>query len=740
MEQKISEWEFLEERERKRRRRERWVLLSVFLAWVGLTYWEHSYVRSSSTTPLIPNELFIFGLINLNILLLVFLLFLVFRNLVKLLFEPKSSIRWSHLGRKLVFAFLALILLPTLLLFGIAARYVTHSIDSWFNERIESSQEKALEIARTFYRERSNEILRKGREIAQSLKPVDFETLPTQMKGVREQRGLDAVMILSRDGTVLFQESGLEKVEEPVWSDELKNRAEERNGEVAILDSEDREIVEAIVPVRMNGRTEGWVRIQSIIPPNISAPLAEISTAYEEYKQLQLHKSPIKQGYIVTLLLVTLLILFASTWFGFYVARGITMPIQQLAEGTRKIASGELDVSLETSSEDEVGTLVRSFNQMARELKEKQTEIENANRGLRESNEELERRQHLMETILSHIGTGVIAFREGGELIVFNESAQHLMNLSSNEVLEKRFQVALPSIYQNVLEQMMEEAKKRGLNPLIRQVELSHNGQGKTLLVSLSELKPKGADRLGWVVVFEDLTELIHAQRAAAWREVARYVAHEIKNPLTPIQLSAQRLRRRYLARLESPEVLDSCTDTIIQQVDELKRLVDQFSQFARLPQAVLSTHDLNEIIKEVVPLYKEGHRELHFRLELDPELPPLELDEGQMRQVLINLLENAVAATEAGGEITIRTTLSSDAVRLEIRDTGCGIDPEFQERLFEPYFSTKKGGSGLGLAMVQRVVQEHKARIWVEENVPKGSVFIIEFPSEPSSLLAVGV
>ncbi|MBI4209394.1 MAG: HAMP domain-containing protein [Deltaproteobacteria bacterium] len=606
-----SAWQYLEEQDRRRRRQERWILVLVLLVWSALTYTEFYYFGRTATAPPIPNELFIFGLINLNILLLVFLLFLIFRNLVKLLFEPKSSVRWGGLSRKLGIAFLSVTLLPTLLLFGIASRYVTQSIDSWFSEKIETSQENALQVVRSYYADRSQSALllirEVGREMGESQASGPIQDLQNRFN-------LEGLAVLSSEGKVLEK-----KVLGDAWmrnppEKEFLSRARENRGEVRVIRFGEQDVIEAVAPVKILEAETGWVWSWSLIPASLSKEMEQISTAFEDYQRLEMHKNPIKQGYIFTLLLVTLAVLFASIWFGIYVARGMTRPLQQLAEGTRKIAAGDWDVSLESASNDEMGTLVKSFNRMVGELKEK--------------------RDELMQT-----------------------------------------------------------------------------------------------------------------QKIAAWQEVARHVAHEIKNPLTPIQLSAQRLRRRYLGQFREDAIFDNCTETIIQQVDELKRLVDQFAQFARLPKPILMEADLNEIIREIVPIYQEGHKEIQFDLQLSADLPLLQLDREQIHRVLINLLENAVAAMEGAGKIALGTSFSLDSVRLEVRDTGAGIDPIHRDRIFEPYFSTKVSGTGLGLAIVHRIVQDHKAKIRVEASLPQGTVFILEFPRvisqseemQPRTLYKVG-
>jgi len=441
---------------------------------------------------------------------------------------------------------------------------------------------------------------------------------------------------------------------------------------------------------------------------------------------------------------VTIVVLFSATWFGFYLARGITVPIQRLAEGTRAVAHGDLDHRIEGEGEDEIGTLVTAFNRMTAELKTSRTELES--------------RRRYLETLLANITAGVVSADAEGRITTMNRAAEALLGMSAAASVGRCIDDAFAGDgYADVRELAAElhagvpaprglppplAPNEAGGGPVERQLKLTRDGREVAVLLTGTRLMTEDGGPRGLVLFFEDVSHLLRVQRMEAWREVARRIAHEIKNPLTPIQLSAQRLRRRYAARL-GPEgaVFDECTRTIIQQVDELKALVNEFSTFARLPAAAHAPQDLNRLVEEALVLFREGHREITFTFDPAPELPELELDREGIKRALLNLLDNAVAACAearrrepAAGEparveLVTRHDEGLDVVRLEIADDGAGMTPEVKARLFEPYFSTKPDGTGLGLAIVSVIVADHNGFIRVRDNLPRGSRLVMEFP-----------
>ncbi|MGI9592276.1 MAG: sensor histidine kinase, partial [Myxococcota bacterium] len=447
----------------------------------------------------------------------------------------------------------------------------------------------------------------------------------------------------------------------------------------------------------------------------------------------------IRSAYLLELLLAAAVVLMLALWMGFRLAKGVTGPIRALAEGTAEVARGNLDVTVKASTDDEVGLLVDSFNQMIRDLRE-------ARGSLERSATELERRRRYMEIVLGTVGVGVVSVDAEGRISTINPSAQRFLCIPAGTGLlgQKLAEVADRSELIEVIEELSLALRPGVRESIRRQVQVPLEDDVATLFVTLTVLHDEAGEVLGTVVVFDDYTQLVKVQRMAAWREVARRIAHEIKNPLTPIQLSAQRLRRRFAGHFHEDssdeKVFDECVDAITSQVDTLKLLVDEFQNFARLPSAESVPDDLNRIVAEAVARYV-GTEGVEFESELDPELPTVEIDPEQMGRVLTNLIDNAVAAVRrrleaegegATGRVSLRSAYDTllQSVRLEVADDGVGIPQRERRRVFEPYFSTKDHGTGLGLAIVSRIVSDHHGYIRVQENEPRGARFVLELPA----------
>jgi two-component system nitrogen regulation sensor histidine kinase NtrY len=451
-----------------------------------------------------------------------------------------------------------------------------------------------------------------------------------------------------------------------------------------------------------------------------------ISKTSEEYKQLTLLKTPIKFGYIITLFIVMLLIIFSATWFGIYLAKGITVPIQDLAEATRKIAQGDLNHQIAIVADDEIGVLVDSFNQMTRDLKR-------SNQGLEQANLDLEQRRKYMETILRNVAAGVISVDKNGVITTINRAAERMIGIRTEKVLNRRYAEVLIPEHLILAEDVLREMREQGEGFVEKQIDLILPERALTVLMTITVIHDDEGNDMGMVIVFEDLSELQKAERAAAWREVARRMAHEIKNPLTPVQLSAQRLQKKYGDHLGKDDtVFHECTQTIIDQVEVLKNLVNEFSRYARLPVTHLQLNDLNEVIRDPVILFQDAHKGIHFDFRPAPEIPHLMLDPEQIRRVMVNLLDNAVAAVDReNGRIEITTSFTREGrkAKVEVADNGCGVSPGYKVKMFEPYFSTKRTGTGLGLAIVNSIIADHHGSVSVADNRPRGTVVAFELP-----------
>ena len=716
--------------EAKRRKREGLVILVTTLMVLAFAVFEMQLPAAPPEYAL-GNNIAFFLLINVNIILLALLIFLVVRNLIKLVFERKRNILGSRLRVRLVLAFVALSLVPTLLLFVIAGGLVTRSFERWFDLQVENALQGSLEIGQTYYQNSANNALFYARQLSQRMTREGlFEShrlgeLKDFIQSKQREYNLGTVELFAPDYRSLVVAFN-EQVPTGVTikpENEFLNRAL-RGLEVTRTQAfGEGDIIRGGVPIySADKRVLGVVVVDYYVPKSITKRALQISRSYEEYKQLMFLKAPLKNSYILTLLLITLVIIFAATWCGLYLAKGITVPIQKLAEGTHEVAHGNWDYQIESGKDDEIGTLVESFNQMTRDLKQ--------------INLELEQRKRFVETLLANITAGVIAVDPAGTITTWNKAAEEMLGVRAAGVLGKNQEELFREGQLQEMRDILENVKDR--ESVERQIKIPLPDQLLTVVVTAATLRDDDGKTLGVMIFIEDITQIQKVQRMEAWREVARRIAHEIKNPLTPIQLSAERLRKRYAKALEgNGAILDKCTATIIQQVGELKNLVNEFSHFARLPAAHLTPNDLNEIVQEALFLFKEGHNHIHFLFD-NGEIPPLELDREQIKRVVMNLLDNAVAAVADHGEIKIATSYdpSRGVVYLEVADNGCGVAPEVRARIYEPYFSTKKNGTGLGLTIVSQIIEDHRGYIRVRPNEPRGAKFIIEFPAQTESRL----
>lgn len=726
-----------------RKRRREWLLILVVVTLVVLfSRFETELFQFTSSIPL-SNTVLVLALINLNILLIILFLFLIFRNLFKLIIERRRGVPGARLRSKLVLSFVAFSLVPTLVLFFVSAGFISTTIENWFNTQIETSLQESLEVAQTYYRNSAANALYYAEQLSTSIKDnklLNEKNLP-QLEALiiqkQKEYNLGIVEVFSATYEELVRASNPHIPAAEFTNPDSDAIREALQGQriTRITPIGKADLIRGIVPIYSNWNPDdivGTVVVNYYVPYSLVSKMKEISVSYEQYKGTKFLKNKIQKGYVIVLLLIALVIIFLATWFGFYLARGITGPLQDLAEATGKVAAGDLEIQLETQSDDEVGALVTSFNKMTQDLRGHQHALRETNIELSSSNLELEQRRRYMEIVLSNVTAGVISINKAGAITTINKSATRLLRIKPHNIIGRNFREVVGSGYLPVIKDFLRELVSSGKDSIRKQLTLQIQEQRLTLLVNMTTLRDENSEFMGTVVVFDDLTQLLKAQRMAAWREVARRIAHEIKNPLTPVQLSAQRLRRRYLDRFSKDDtVFDECTRMIITQVDELKTLVNEFSSFARMPASNPAPNDLNDIITETLVLYQGGHKDIAFDFRQDPKVPIFNLDREQMKRTLINLLDNAIYAMSGQGSIDLETQFnpSLQMVTFTVSDTGTGISAEDKLRLFEPYFSTKKSGTGLGLAIVATIISDHNGYIRVKDNLPCGTRFIVELP-----------
>ena len=730
-----------------RHKRREWVLLVFAVLLLAIIpQLESRLVELTSQLP-ISNSIIALAVINLNILLVLLFLFLIFRNIFKLILERRRGVPGAKLRSKLVGAFIALSLVPTMLLFFVSAGFISNSIDNWFNNQVEKALDESLDVAQTYYRNSEANALYYADQLSTRIKDgklLNEENLPQLKQLIKEKQGeynLGIVEVFSatQEEIVRVANPKLPIIEiTSATSDPVREGLQGiRFSQITPVGQAD--LIRGIVPVQSNWDPNdivGVVVVNYYVPYSLINKMKEISSSVDQYKLTKSVKGQIQQSYVIVLLLIALIIIFLATWFGFHLARSITVPIQELATATTKVASGNLDIQLQTRSTDEIGTLVNAFNKMTADLRQGRIEVVSANQELQNSNLELDRRRDYMEIVLANVTAGVISIDRSGHLTTINKSAENLLHFNAEKMLGKDFREVIPGSYMPQIMELLKDLFYSERGTVRQQVTIPIGNEKYTLMLNLTTLRDKQNNFLGTVIVFDDLTQLYKAQRMAAWREVARRIAHEIKNPLTPIQLSAQRLRKRYLKNFaDDDHVFDDCTKMISDQVDELKNLVNEFSSFARMPATKPSINNLNEVITECLTLYKEAHKDISFQLSLDQHLPNTKFDREQIRRVIINLLENSVAAISGIGTIQLESIYNQELqiITLTVADSGCGIPSDDKARLFEPYFSTKKTGTGLGLAIVSTIIADHNGYIRVRDNSPQGSIFIIELPATDS-------
>jgi len=724
-----------------RRKREGIIIVAIIFIVAFLTFLESRIIKFGTDIP-VSNTVLMFILININLLLLILLIFLVFRNLFKLLYDRKKKAVGAKLRTKLVIAFGTLTLLPTIILFFFSISFITTSIEFWFNVPVEQALENSLDVGRYYYDQIKDNnrfyLERISYQINSKklLDPLKINSLSQYLVVVQRSFNINAIELYN---------SGFERVSfalapeleniplDTITPDNIQKNMSPENIRIITEKISRGELVRIIgtVPFGVQpNEANGYIVLTSLISNHLSNKMKSISLGFEEYQQIKLYKKPIQISYYILLSIVALLVLFCAIWFGFYLAKSITIPIMELAEGTRRVAEGDLGFSIDIKADDEIGSLVNSFNKMTKDLRTGREQLELSAQMLGLQNIEIEERRRYMEIVLKNISTGVITLDADGIITTINKSAEKMLSLEPDEIIGKSYKELLKDQHLSLAGEIMESLSISKDNAVELPLSLSIGERRRSFLINVNALKDDSDQHVGLVMVFDDLTELEKAQRMAAWREVARRIAHEVKNPLTPIKLSAQRLKRKYSKQINEP-IFEECTRMIIDHVDLIRNLVNEFSSFARFPTANPVPCDLPSIIRETIALYKEGHQTILFGVNIPDNIPRLNLDRQQIKQAMINLVDNAVAAIKDHGNILI--TLEHDnelkSVRIEVADDGAGISEEDKTRLFEPTFSTKKTGSGLGLTIVNTIIADHKGIIRVQDNYPKGTKFIIELP-----------
>lgn len=706
----------------KKRRREIFLILVVSFLFGFLTWFEVRMFATSQQLPFV-HSIFFFGLVNFNIILLLLLFFMIFRNVVKVFVERQGKVFGSSLKAKLVAAFVSFSVVPTILMFIISVFYINSSFDKWFSVKMAGVLKSSIEVTNAYYFNAKKKNYHFAHKVAEAIAPLNSENaVEKKIDELREIYSVDAVeyypSLFGKRLVVTSEEDNIPIV--PAVSLEFLQKGIKQASEASTIHQfGEGNLVRVVVPVKTkSGANKGAVVVSSFLPLSLITKMNDVSTAYDEFRDINPLEYPLKSIYLYILVLMTFVILLAATWFGFYLAKQLAIPIIQLGRATKRVAEGDYTpLSLKSGSE-EINALIGSFNQMTETLED--------------SLDELDQHARYMDIILKNVSAGVISVDNSGRITTVNRHAGFLLKVDAEKFIGRPVKELLTREYFRTFAELQKTMKEMKLDSLQKEMVLNIQGESMPLQITISNLKDDKGEDLGSVLVFDDMTPIVSAQRAAAWTEVARRIAHEIKNPLTPIKLSAERLQRKFGSTITDPAFSD-CTTMIVKQVDGLKNLVNEFSNFARLPQARPVLANLNDAVAEPVKLYKQSHSQVSFVFERAEDLPEFKFDPDQINRVLVNLIDNAISAVakEQHPEVFVSLNYDKDikTVRLVVSDNGDGVSSADRSRIFEPYFSTKENGTGLGLAIVKRIIEDHNGFIRAIPNEPKGLKIVIEMP-----------
>ena len=679
---------------------------------------------------------FYLSLLLLNALGLICLSTLIILNLKRLIRQLRNRVIGSRMTVRIVLLFSLLSVTPVLIVYYFSLDFLHRGIDSWFDLKVENALDDSLELSRLALDVRMRELLNTTEKIAEEISDIDSNELPFYIDQIRERISANELTLLTRKGVIVVSSSSDTKSLVPDIPEETILLQLIQNKSYIGLDLIKNKglLIRSISNIPTLGINDNEKIIQALFPisERMNQLAANVQTSFIEYKELSYLREQLKFSFIIILTLVLLFSVFCAVWAAFYSARTLSAPIKNLAEGTRAIAKGDYNTKLPIPSNDELGFLVSSFNEMT-------NKISQARDNVKKSQRVAESQQIYLETILSRLSSGVIVFNNIGEIEKSNISAAQILQLEKS-ILNKKNIEELINEFPNLLNffECISNNIKDKINDWREQITLSEKTGNQILMLNGSTLTNTDNKITKYIIVFDEITALIQGQRDAAWSEVARRLAHEIKNPLTPIQLAAERLRNKYLENPESnnTEMLDRMTNTIIHQVETMKDMVNDFSEYAQSEKFKEEKIEISVLLQEGIDLFSNINSDNKIEIDIEKNLPKIHGDEKKLRRVINNLLANAVDANEIGKnnllKVSAKTVNIEDNEEIEIRiiDSGPGIDPSVEKNLLEPYITTKEKGTGLGLAIVKKIIDEHSGTFWLENNKDKiGACAVIKLP-----------
>jgi two-component system nitrogen regulation sensor histidine kinase NtrY len=706
--------------------------------------------RSATFAPDFLADVVLYALSATNLTILVALVFVLARNIVKLLVEKRNALPFAHFRAKLVALMLGMTLIPAVLVLIAGSGVIRNSVDRWFNAPMEDVLSSANAIAGDYYQERQRLVSAQAERLARALGDLGLYSSSVQAVRdvvepdvVQERVSLVEVYRIEAVGAsqpifvpvVDIGSAALPRTAGSTAPDSLVARVARGEGSSPVVErlADGGDLIRSAVPVRASadGRPQGVVIASDYVTNQFAARARRMTEAYEDYQQLRVLRQPLAGVYLSFFLMLTLMILVSATWMGLYLTKRIIRPVQMLATAANEIGAGHLDHRVEADTRDEFGSLIEAFNRMASDLSASRRRLERSAIELEHKHHDVEGRRQYVETILERIATGVISVDTAGRIRTVNPAASRLLGLEapvSGQLAASVF--GSPDF--TPLAMVIDEAARIRDEAPPRDVSIVRAGRELHLTVMTTQLRREDGVSDGIVLVLEDDTPRVRAQKAAAWQDVARRLAHEIKNPLTPIQLSAERLRKHFgSAPPPTRDLVEECTTTIVGEVESLKGLVNEFKDFARMPAPRVESTDLHALLNDVLAIYRGTTGDVALRPRFAESLPAVFVDPAKIHQVIRNLVNNALEAMGGQGHIDVETQhlAAENRVRIVVADTGPGIPAADRDKLFLSHYSTKQRGSGVGLAIVRRIVDEHGGRIEVTDNTPHGTRFAIELP-----------
>jgi nitrogen fixation/metabolism regulation signal transduction histidine kinase len=682
-------------------------------------------------------------LLYLNIALAGMLILLISYQLWQLTKKIRDGVMGSRLTLRYLGAFALMAIIPGLIVYLVSVNFLTRSIESWFNVKVESALDGGLSLGQRALDIMLQDLENKAESIAINLAFQPTRSHFSMLNDLREKSGIQDATLLTPQGRIISVSSSDPNSFLPELPSipQLRQAQSRVYGKIEPIPNKGL-YMRVLAPVSIQ-ELAGETRILQLlqpVPKSLSNTAEAVQEVYRDYQELSYSRDSLKDIFKLTLTLVLMLAMLSALAIAFVLSRRLTQPLTVLAEGTRAIATGDYSKMLPEHGKDELGVLVKSFNSMTRQL-------DDATKATERNRARVEAARGYLETILAHLSSGVLAMNEQGQLRTYNLIAsnilglqlaqfenQHFSNIGKSQLFLTEFVQLLQSHFE------LTKNKEQEKHELTKQLEIIRP-QGKQLLLVRATRLPATAGN-GFVVVFDDITTMAQAQRDAAWGEVARRLAHEIKNPLTPIQLSAERLQHKLSAKLNADDanMLQRATDTIVNQVTAMKSMVNEFSEYARAPSAILSKLNINKLIKDVSALYEgntDNNEQAKITFQLMPNMPDIKGDATMLRQVLHNLMQNALDALKktANPEILVQTSFDETTIKLLVKDNGQGFPPDLLAHAFEPYVTTKAHGTGLGLAIVKKMIEEHHGQIKIENNVTGGACIGIELPIDKSKV-----